>query len=60
MLSCAFFGQDLNYGAFIDKTRKIIEELIDRGVTEFYTIYNSRFDYMCVNIVSKLREKIHK
>ena len=56
--SCAFFGHRYyDYEPFEDKLEKIIENLINLGVTEFYCGERGYFDAYCRSTVAKLRKK---
>ena len=58
MLSCAFFGhRSYDYRPYKDKIREVVEYLINKGVTEFYNGWRGRFDVICAQIVSELKEK---
>lgn len=57
MLACAFFGhRNFNYTPHEEKIRKRIIDLIERGVTDFYSGGRSDFDVTCARIVWELKQ----
>ena len=57
-LSCAFFGHKrFNYKPYEDDIYEAVEDLINRGVTEFYNCYSGQFDQTCARIVNELKEQ---
>ena len=56
--SCAFFGhRNFNYTQYESAIRETVEELINRGVTDFYNGYRGRFDCTCARIVHGLKKQ---
>lgn len=55
-LSCAFFGhKKYNYSPYENDIRETVEDLINRGVTDFYNCNRGQFDKTCAQIVYELK-----
>ena len=56
--SCAFIGHRVyNYNSYIPKLKSLIEDLIKRGVTHFYSWFQGHFDIWCANLVNQLQQE---
>ena len=56
-MKCAFIGHRDSFG-FEDKVYNQIKNLIDKGITEFYSGGMGNFDITCEKIVKKLDGKL--
>ena len=55
--TCCFIGHSECYGLSSERVRTAIEDLIDRGVTDFLCGGMGNFDWMCAGITHELKQK---
>ena len=55
--TCCFIGHSECYGLSSERVRTAIEDLIDRGATDFLCGGMGNFDWMCARITHELKQK---